>query len=182
MPHHITYKGNIRQWTSRIGELLMSKRYGRLGRGFNEIQDIIQTTQTIQQYKKSIQEASAKRIELLVKLGEELYRKVRSKEMESRESTDKISALIELDRQIYHAQQAISEMKFQSVEGHKCPSCGSSISEDDKFCGLCGERLEAQQLEVQGETIVCRICEEQIPAMAFYCSCCGTKQANATGS
>ena len=63
----------------------MADIYEKIGSGINKIQGNLQSSQSISQYKKVIQEASLKRTEILIHLGEEVYKKFRVKEIESEE-------------------------------------------------------------------------------------------------
>lgn len=150
----------------------MSEIYEKIGSGINKIQGNLQTTQVIAQHKKVIQDSSQKRIEILVQLGEEVYKKLRNKEIESEELTRKVGPLLELDRRIYQSQQTINA---QSTSNLVCPSCGASLTEDDKFCGSCGSKIEHITKEEVTETKICSSCEEKIPVQAAFCNCCGTK-------
>ena len=99
----------------------MNELHEKLGSGINKIQESLQTNkqkiqnaQDVNQYKRIIQEASLKRNEILLQLGEELYKKLRSKEIESDELSKKMPSLIELDYSIFKAQQAIAQLNTNS--------------------------------------------------------------------
>ena len=121
----------------------MADIYEKIGSGINKIQGNLQSSQSISQYKKVIQEASLKRTEILIQLGEEVYKKFRVKEIESEELKTQVSSLIELDQKIYQSQLAIAELYAQSKE-HSCPQCNAPITEGDRFCGGCGSKVELQ--------------------------------------
>ncbi|MFB5284754.1 MULTISPECIES: zinc ribbon domain-containing protein [Peribacillus] len=160
----------------------MNDLHEKLGSGLNKIQDSLQTNkqkfqnaQGINQHKRIIQEASLKRNEILLQLGEELYKKLRCNEIQSDELSNKVASLIDLDRSIFKAQQAITELNAYSTADHSCTSCGATITSDDKFCGSCGTKVELPEQAVVTETVPCQICEEQISVHAVFCNCCGTK-------
>lgn len=152
----------------------MADIYEKIGSGINKIQGNLQTTQSISQYKKVIQEASLKRTEILIQLGEEVYKKFRVKEIESEELKTQVSSLIELDQKIFQSQQAIAEIYAQTKE-HSCPQCGAPITEEDRFCGGCGSKVELQVPKSDSATKICSTCQEKIPETAQFCSCCGVK-------
>lgn len=165
------------------GEVQMNELQDKLGSGLNKIQDSLQTNkqklqnaQTINQYKRSMQEASIKRNEILLQLGEEVYKKLRKNEISSSdELTKKMTSIMELDRTIYKSQQSISELNTKSDAQFACNSCGSPVTSEDKFCGGCGARVELPKSDVNVETSACPACEEQIPLNASFCNCCGLK-------
>ena len=152
----------------------MADIYEKIGSGINKIQGNLQSSQSISQYKKVIQEASLKRTEILIQLGEEVYKKFRVKEIESEELKTQVSSLIELDQKIYQSQLAIAELYAQSKE-HSCPQCGAPITEGDRFCGGCGSKVELQVPKSDAATKICSTCQEKIPETAQFCSCCGVK-------
>lgn len=152
----------------------MSEIYEKIGSGINKIQGSLQSSQAVSMHKKAIQEAGLKRSEILIQLGEELYKKYRNGEFESSELGKKVEALKEFDRKIYEAKQAIAKLQAESTD-HHCPNCGVKVTVDDKFCGSCGTKLELYTQEEVTETKVCSSCEEEIPFDAAFCSCCGTK-------
>ncbi len=154
----------------------MSELYEKIGSGINKIQGSFQTSQVMSQHKKIIQESGIKRTEILVQIGEEVYKKFRNEELVSAELESKVELLKELDKKIYRAKKAIADLKAQSAEVLTCPECGGNIMQDDKFCGSCGTKLELITDE-ETETKQCTGCEEEIPVDAVFCSCCGTKIA-----
>ncbi|MFJ8245984.1 zinc ribbon domain-containing protein [Peribacillus asahii] len=162
----------------------MNDLHEKLGSGLNKIQDSLQTNkqkfqnaQGVNQHKKIIQEASLKRNEILLQLGEELYKKLRSNEIQSDKLSSKVASLIDLDRSIFQSQQAIAELTTHSTMDHSCTACGSTVTSDDKFCGSCGAKVELPKREILTETATCPTCEEHIPVHAMFCNCCGTKVA-----
>ncbi|MBM7703991.1 zinc ribbon domain-containing protein [Metabacillus iocasae] len=150
----------------------------KLGGGLNKIQDSlqqgkqkIQVAQEVSQYKKIIQDAGMQRAEILLQIGENVYQKVRSGELQHAELLQDVQAISTLDRKIYQAQQSISQLTQASALGALC-SCGAAITPADKFCGSCGSQVELQQTSIE-ETKSCSTCEEQIAVTANFCTCCG---------
>lgn len=161
----------------------MNELHEKLGSGLNKLQDSLQTNkqkiqnaQDANQHKRMVQETSLKRNEILLQLGEEVYKKLRSKDIESEELSKKVMSLIELDRTIYHSQQAISAYEAHSTDEKTCGACGTLVTSEDKFCGGCGAKVEQSEQKLVVETVNCTVCEEAIPVNAAFCSCCGTKQ------
>lgn len=152
----------------------MSEIYEKIGSGINKIQGTIQSSQNRSQLKKTIQEASLKRTEILVGLGEEVYKKLRAGEIESEDLRIKAGTLMELDHNIYLAQQAIAILNA-SEPNPICPACGAQIAEGDKFCGGCGNKIEMPNQVTSGPLKQCPACDERIPEIASFCNCCGTK-------
>ncbi|WP_110928702.1 zinc ribbon domain-containing protein [Bacillus massiliglaciei] len=160
----------------------MSELQEKIGSGLNKIQDSLQSNkqklqnaQTASQYKRIIQEEGAKRHDILLQLGEEVYKKLRRNEIQSEEMSGKVTSLIELDKKLYKAQQAVAELQAQSDARFSCGSCGAPITPDDKFCGGCGSKVELPKQEETTEQTACPACEEKISVNAAYCSCCGSK-------
>lgn len=161
----------------------MNELQDKLGSGLNKIQDSLQTNkqklqnaQTINQYKRSIQENGMKRNEILLQLGEELYKKLRSNEINpTEELTKKMTSLMEFDHVIFKSQQSIAELNSQSHTEYACNSCGSPVTSEDKFCGGCGVKVELPKSDTAVEKSTCPSCEEQIPLNAVFCNCCGLK-------
>jgi hypothetical protein len=152
----------------------MNDIYEKIGSGINKIQGTIQSSQSMSQYKKVIQEAVVNRTDIIVQLGEEVYKKLRAREIESENRGSKVAELIDLDRKIYQSQQAIVNLSA-SEANHLCPSCGVHIAEGDKFCGGCGIKIELKQTAAASALKKCSVCEEMIQETASFCNCCGTK-------
>ena len=125
----------------------MSDIYEKIGSGINKIQGNLQSSQSISQYKKVIQEASLKRTEILIQLGEEVYKKFRVREIESEELKTQVSSLIELDQKIYQSQLAIAELYAQSKE-HSCPQCGAPITEGDRSVEVVVQKWNCKYLNL----------------------------------
>ncbi|KYD05519.1 zinc ribbon domain-containing protein [Heyndrickxia sporothermodurans] len=161
----------------------MSDLQTKLGGGMNILQDSLQqgkqklqTAQEISQLKKLVQENMTKRAELILQLGESVYRLHREGEIIQSEFSDITQSIVALDKMIFNAQKSIELQSKKNQIAHKC-QCGASISENDKFCGVCGTKVEIQSEVDLGSTIVCQSCEEEIPETSSFCKCCGMKVA-----
>jgi predicted nucleic acid-binding Zn ribbon protein len=53
-----------------------------------------------------------------------------------------------------------------------CPGCGTQITEDQQFCGICGTKLSGV---AQSKETVCTGCGSPIAAGQSFCGVCGTK-------
>ncbi len=161
----------------------MSDLQTRLGGGLNKIQDSLQqgkqklqTAQEISQYKKEIQELSESRSDLLLKLGEDAYRKIRTGELQDNQLREYFLTIAELDRKIFRFQNALEDLS-QKTATQTCSQCGAVIENGDKFCGSCGSPQEDKTVQSDpSQMAVCPACEEQIPATANFCPCCGSRQ------
>jgi RNA polymerase subunit RPABC4/transcription elongation factor Spt4 len=161
----------------------MSDLQTRLGGGLNKIQDSLQqgkqklqTAQEISQYKKEIQDLSESRGDLILRLGEDTYRKIRTGEILDNHLREYFLSIAELDRKIFKAQNAL-EILSQKSETQTCTHCGAIIENGDKFCGSCGQKQEEKNvLTDQTQLAICPACEEQIPTTAKFCPCCGSRQ------
>lgn len=153
----------------------------KLGGGLNRIQNSLQqgkqklkAAQEISQYKREIQEISESRGSLILKLGEDVYRKIRTGELQDSQLHEYFLKIAELDRKIYRAQKSLELISLNS-ETKTCPHCGATIERGDKFCGSCGRQQEEMlELNKQVERTACPNCEEQIPVNISFCPCCGS--------
>ncbi|MEH7107505.1 zinc ribbon domain-containing protein [Bacillus sp. JJ1764] len=160
----------------------MSDLQSKLGGGLNILQDSLQqgkqklqTAQEISQYKKVLNDLSEARANLLLKLGEDTYRKIRSGELQDQTLGEYSQGIAEVDRKIFTSQKTLEQLNQASKEG-TCSNCGNSITPDDKFCGSCGQKQETySELTNQVNMVTCPTCEEQIPADANFCACCGSR-------
>ncbi|MBS2970727.1 zinc ribbon domain-containing protein [Metabacillus sp. KIGAM252] len=158
----------------------MSDLQSTLGSGLNKIQDSlqqgkqkIQTAQEVSQYKKALYEAGTERGELLLKLAETVYQMVRSGTLQHEEFDKYQQPISELDQKMFQAQQAIALLNAKSLEQHACSGCGTVVTDQDKFCGSCGARVEIPEKKPAQEMKACRTCDEMIPEEARFCTCCG---------
>ena len=162
----------------------MSDLQTKLGGGLNKLQDSLQqgkqklqTVQEISQFKKEIQEFSELRSDLILKLGEDTYRKLRLGDLQDPQLHEYFHSIAELDRKIFNTQKSLESLD-QKSSTTICTTCGASLSAEDKFCGSCGQKQEERtNLSDQTQLAVCPTCEEQIPADANFCACCGSRLA-----
>ena len=81
---------------------------------------------------------------------------------------------------LLYNEAAPTEFKAQapSVSGITCPSCGTTLQPQHKFCPNCGAGAPAPpppQVIPTGEKF-CISCGAKIPANAKFCGSCGAKQ------
>jgi hypothetical protein len=162
----------------------MSDLQSKLGGGLNKIQDSLQqgkqklhTAQEVSQYKKVISENTEKRAEIILKLGEVVYKKIRSGEIQDSELRSISQDVISLDQLIYRTEVMLGKLNEKSLNNQSCPSCGNALTAGDKFCGSCGYKVEEIQAAETEETAACPTCEEQVSVNAAFCGCCGNRLA-----
>lgn len=156
----------------------------KLGGGLNMLQDSvqqgkqkIQIAQEMSQYRKLIQERSEKRADMLLQLGEDTYQKVRSGEIQDQHLRDYTLKIVELDLQLFKAQEALEQLNRKSATS-TCSNCGSEIGVNDKFCGSCGQSQTPVSARMESEDLAaCPTCNEQVPMNANFCACCGSRLA-----
>ncbi|WP_075983074.1 zinc ribbon domain-containing protein [Bacillus massilinigeriensis] len=140
----------------------------KLNNGMN-----LQDSQTL---NNILQESGLKRNEVLLQLGEEYYKKIRSEGITSDDLKGKIDIMIELDRTIFQCKRAMAEL--EAGHGDVCSSCRAPVSKEDKFCGECGAKIDQPEQKEVLETVACPSCKEQIPVNSTFCPCCGMKRNN----
>ncbi|WP_169891047.1 zinc ribbon domain-containing protein [Litchfieldia alkalitelluris] len=157
---------------SKLGEGL-SKFQGGIEQGKQKLQLV----QEINRLKKEINEVSGKKAKVLLEVGQATYNKIRQGEITDPELVELTEKLVGFDHNIYQSRKKVAELNSTSDNqgGITCPSCQTVNSNDAKFCGGCGAKVEAAAtvLSVEGEP--CVKCEESIPHDANFCPCCGTK-------
>lgn len=61
-------------------------------------------------------------------------------------------------------------------QNFKCPHCGASLREGDRFCPICGATVEAHKEEPTG--VRCPHCGAQVPDLNHPCPYCGYSTAS----
>lgn len=61
-------------------------------------------------------------------------------------------------------------------QNFKCPHCGTSLREGDRFCPICGAAVEAPKAEPSGAR--CPHCGAQVPDLNHPCPYCGYNTAS----
>lgn len=160
---------------SKLGEGL-SKFQGGIEQGKQKLQLV----QEINCLKKEINEASMRKAKVLLEAGQVTYSKIRQGEITDPELVGFTEKLVALDREIYEARKLVNELntKNNGQNGVTCSSCQTVNSEDAKFCGGCGAKVEAAAKVEVTDGVSCVKCEEIIPQSANFCHCCGTKAAS----
>lgn len=163
------------QFQSKL-ETGLSKVQGGLEQGRQKLQVV----QEINRLKKEIQEASVKKSNVLLEVGQATYAKIRNGEIEDPALLTITGQLIALDQQIYQSTMKISQLNSRNQEGQGkvCTTCQTSNGVDAKFCGGCGGKIDAEVKVELSVDATCDKCEESIPASAHFCPCCGSKVAN----
>lgn len=159
---------------SKLGEGL-SKFQGGIEQGKQKLQLV----QEMNRLKKEMNEASMRKAKVLLEVGQLTYSKIRQGEILDSELAEITEKLVGIDREIYESRKMANELQSKSSQnGITCSSCQTVNSEDAKFCGGCGEKVEAAVNMEVAEGINCVMCEETIPESANFCHCCGTKVAS----
>lgn len=164
------------------GDIKMSELQTKLGGGLNMLQGSLQQgkqklqiAQEISQQKKLINENAEKKAELLLKMGEMVYKKIRTGEIADGQLDTVAKEIIQFDQRIYQSQQTLAQLNMSSQQRQSCTSCGGPITTDDKFCGACGQKVEHAQATTRIETEACPVCEADVPVNTAFCVCCGNQ-------
>ncbi|MED2975026.1 zinc ribbon domain-containing protein [Fictibacillus sp. B-59209] len=160
----------------------MSDLQAKLGDGLTKIQGSLQqgkqklhTAQEVGQLRKTGAEASAKRLELIVGLGEEVYSLIRKGEFVPAHLSRMAEEIQVQDTAIFQVNRTIEELNRKNTDGGYSCSCGAPVSSADKFCGSCGKPVVIPNQNSEQYTLQCRTCSEMIPSGSEYCGCCGNK-------
>lgn len=160
----------------------MSDIQTKLGEGLNLLQGSLQQgkqklqiAQEISQLKKSLQEAIDQRANLMIKIGEHVYKMLRVSSLHDDTLAEMAQPLLDLDKQIYQIQQSLEKLNKTTATGNACSNCGSPVSENDRFCGSCGFKIESMNTVDHEKRIQCGTCSATVPSTAQFCGCCGVK-------
>nr|WP_246879847.1 zinc ribbon domain-containing protein [Bacillus suaedae] len=125
-------------------------------------------------------EIATKKSRALLEVGQTTYKKIRTGEIVDPELIELTTKLVGLDHQLYKASQKVHELNSlgQDDQSIICPSCQTANDQGAKFCGGCGEQVEVAAALESAEGEPCVNCEEDVPAEANFCPCCGTKVAS----
>ena len=156
----------------------MNEVQNKLGGGLNKIQDSLQQgkqklqhAQEMNQLLSSQNVLREKRFEQVVKIGELTLQELHTGHSSKEKIYELKNSIQDLDQQIYSYGQKLEEFRKQQDNGHSCPKCGNGVSDQDKFCGSCGERVV---IPVEQElTKTCGVCHTFVTDEAVYCPCCG---------
>ncbi len=158
----------------------MSDLQTKIGGGISKIQDglqqgknKLQTAQEVSQLRKTASDAATNRAKIIKQLGEMAYRLVRKGEVQHTELNEQAERVIQYDLELYHANRELEIQLRKESSGQTC-ECGAAISEEDTFCGSCGNKVQVPETPSL-PTIPCAKCQEDIPEGAQFCGCCGTK-------
>jgi len=160
----------------------MSDLQSKLGGGLNKIQGSlqqgklkIQTAQELNQYNKMIAEGLDERTEIILKIGEEVYKKLRSGDLQDESLGELAKDIVFLDQKIFQARKMVERANESSKEENTCSNCQSKLAPGDKFCGSCGYMVQETEKQEDIELIACSHCQELVPGNAAFCSCCGNR-------
>lgn len=155
---------------SRLGEGV-----SMLKGGIEQRKQKLQNVQELNRLKRSVEENSIKKSQILLELGRLTYRKIREGQINDPDLVKQSSNLVSLDKLMYVDGKSILEFSKTESDQVVCPSCNAANGKDDRFCGRCGLKLEPpKEVDVSNMTS-CNQCEELVPGGAKYCPCCGSK-------
>lgn len=86
---------------------------------------------------------------------------------------DEVMALyssVQAAREVIAEAQATIESYRPAPEGAVCTACGAPLSEEAKYCGQCGVKVEEPQRDPS-----CAACGALLEADVKFCTSCGTK-------
>lgn len=156
----------------------MSNVEDTIGMGLSKIQDGLDKSKNkvgsmkeISKLNKTIEDISAKKAEVLLEVGMNVYKKVREGIIKDEEIIEKCKNIVGFDYIIYDNKIKIEELKKVN-EGFTC-SCGKTLTYEDKFCGGCGNKVEIPVENI--EYVTCNNCEMNINSDLNFCPCCGIK-------
>ncbi len=97
----------------------------------------------------------------------------RHKDDPAAEELQMVSEVSKLCGEITRCKETIKQIKGIV----KCPFCGSDVSAESVFCGVCGERIPSVSapLQEEQETKVCPNCHASVSGDSVFCVFCGTK-------
>ncbi|MBK3495016.1 zinc ribbon domain-containing protein [Viridibacillus sp. YIM B01967] len=134
------------------------------------------TQQEMKDLSNSLQQKKSQRATQIIHMGEEAYRLLRFQQLKSTELEKLASQILETDKTIYETNKKLYRAKMNSSE---CPSCHSSLSQDAKFCGSCGQPNPHYKID-EVEEVECTYCHAYIEKGTQYCPCCGSQIGGTT--
>lgn len=153
---------------SKLGDGL-----SKLSGGIEQGKQKLQTAQEVSRLNRNVNELGQKKSKALLELGQLTYMKIRSGEITDAELVELTSNLVGLDKNIFTSIKKIAELNKSDDNQQACPSCGTVNGVNDKFCGGCGTKLEAEKETSLINEEQCEHCEEMVPSGANFCPCCG---------
>lgn len=119
--------------------------------------------------RNKIENAQIKKANLLLDMGIMTYEKIRN-EIIIDDSFDNIcNEILEIDKLIYNNNLRIKKLEESSKE--LVYECGSVLNSENKFCGICGKKVEIED----NYLIECTRCNSLNEEDSVYCACCGIK-------
>ncbi|MEG2195697.1 MAG: zinc ribbon domain-containing protein [Terrisporobacter sp.] len=115
-----------------------------------------------------INESENKKSILLMEMGVLTYQKIRDNYLCDNDFKSMSNEIFELDRLIYNRNLELEKLKSINAINH-C-ECGNEIKNQDKFCSVCGKKVEESN-DIKMTT--CNFCDVEIELDSNYCVCCG---------
>ncbi len=132
----------------------------------------IESTIELKKIEKEIKELNGRKAEYLFSIGQYIHMLYRNNAFEVPEIVHLFQGVIEIDKAIYFYNEKSREIKGASGM-LICENCNAQMSEEEKFCSSCGERVEQAQ-DYQSQTS-CACCENILMSTYNYCPVCGVK-------
>lgn len=171
---------NYEKVHAKKGGTVMSDLQTKIGGGISKLQDglqqgknKLQTAQEVSQLRKAASDAATNRAKIIRQLGEIAYRLVRKGDVQHSELNEQAERIIQYDLELYQANKELELQLRRESNGQTC-ECGATVSEEDTFCGSCGNKVQVPE-PTPVSTVPCTSCQENIPEGAQFCGCCGTK-------
>ena len=144
---------------------------------FSKIKDAVYKDNSVREVSEEsiriinlINEAENKKSILLMEMGILTYQKIREGYINIEDFESISNSILELDKFIYDRNLELNKLKKKN-DTNNC-ECGNKIKNEDRFCSVCGKKVEDLD---NGNTIICEFCDSEIEADSNYCVCCGKK-------
>lgn len=116
-----------------------------------------------------IENAQMKKANLLLDIGIMTYDKIRNNMIIDSSFDNICNEILEIDKIIYNNNLKLKKIEEKSNE--LVCECGSILKSENKFCGICGKKVEIED----NHLIECTRCDSLNEEDSVYCGCCGIK-------
>lgn len=125
----------------------------------------------IEELNNTIKDINSKKAKAILELGIYVYQLLRDGAIKDEDIDKKCEPIIGFDHILYDSKIKVENLR-KEIDGYKC-DCGATVNYDDKFCGVCGKKVEIPKDTV--DYISCSRCFSEIDKNSKYCPCCGIK-------
>lgn len=116
-----------------------------------------------------IKDYQIKKANLLLEMGIMTYEKIRNEIIIDDSFENICNEILEIDKLIYNNNLKIKTLEESSKE--LVCECRNFINSENKFCSICGKKVEKEDKYL----IECTKCNSLNEEDALYCGCCGIK-------